>query len=124
MSRKIILTGGKFNSVHKGHVWFLKKARKLGYLVVVLANDIRNKRAYAVYARKRKKAIEELKIADKVVVGSRKSFVKVVKEYRPNIIVLGYDQKLPDKKTKDYIRKNKINVVRFGKHGSYSTRGL
>ena len=121
MKRKIVLIGGKFNHIHPGHVWLLKKAEKLGYLVVVLANDKHNRRSYAMPARKRKIMIEKLKIADKVVIGSPTSFVRVVKKYKPNIIVLGYDQRMPDKETEEYVKKNKIKIIRFKKHGRHST---
>ncbi|MEK6887885.1 MAG: adenylyltransferase/cytidyltransferase family protein [Candidatus Aenigmatarchaeota archaeon] len=120
---KIILTGGKFNKIHPGHVWLLKKAKKLGYLVVVLANDKHNKKPYAVNSRKRKAVLEKLDIADKIVIGSPRSFVLVLKKYRPHIIVLGYDQKLPED-TEEYVKKHKIKIIRFRKYGSHSTRNL
>src|SRR3990172_6633890 len=105
---KTILTGGKFNRIHPGHIWLLKKAKKLGYLVVVIAHDSHNKRPYAVPGSKRKKAVEELGVADKVVVGDKNRFVGIVKKFRPDVIVLGYDQKMPDKETKEYTKKAKI----------------
>lgn len=121
---QIVLTGGKFNHIHPGHVWLLKKAKELGYLIVVLANDRHNKRPYAISAAKRKKALQNLKIADKVVVGSPKSFVNVLKRYKPNIIVLGYDQRLPDIETGDYAREHRIIVVRMKKYGSHATKKI
>jgi FAD synthetase len=121
---KVVLTGGKFNKIHPGHIWLLKKAKKLGKLIVVLANDSHNRRPYAVSAKARKKNLAKLKIADKVVVGDPRRFVKVVYKYKPNVIVLGYDQKLPDKETKEAVRKMKIKVVRFRKHGNYKTGEL
>ena len=124
MKQKIVLTGGKFSRIRPGHVWLLKKAKELGYLIVVLAHDRHNKRAYSVTAAKRKKAFQDLDIADKVVVGSPKSFVGVVKKYKPDIIVLGYDQRLPDIETGDYIQKNKIIVIKLRKHGTHSTRKM
>ena len=101
-----------------------KKAKKLGYVIVVLAHDDHNKRPYAVSADMRKKSMKKLDIVNKIVVGDRKSFVKVVKKYKPNIIVLGYDQKIPDKITEDYIRQRKIKIMRFKKHGKHSTSRL
>lgn len=124
MSKKIILTGGKFNKIHPGHIWLLKKAKKLGYLIVVLAHDSHNKRQYAVPAKARRKNLESLKIADKVVIGDKKRFVKVVKNFRPDVIVMGYDQNMPDKETEEYAKEKKIKVVKFGKHGNYRTRQL
>ena len=121
---KTVLTGGKFNKIHPGHLWLLKKAKKLGKLIVVLAHGKHNNRPYAVASKIRKKNLEKLKIANKVVIGSSKGFVGVVKKYKPNIIVLGYDQRIPDKITEDYIKKSKIKIIRFKKYGSHSTRNL
>ena len=121
--KKIVLTGGKFNKIHPGHIWLLKKAKKLGFLVVVLANDNHNKRSYALSARTRKKNLEALKLADKVVIGDPKSFVKVVKKFNPAVIILGYDQQLP-KDTVKFIADEKIKVVRSDKHGDYETKKL
>jgi FAD synthetase len=121
---KTVLTGGKFNHIHSGHVWLLKKAKKLGKLIVVLAHDKHNRREYAMAAKKRKRQIEALGLADKVVIGSSTGFVGTVKKVRPDIIVLGYDQRMPDKITEDYIKEKKIKVVRFKKHGNHSTRKL
>ncbi len=121
---RTILTGGKFNHMHPGHAWLLRKAKKLGKLIVVIAHDRHNKRLYAVPAKIRKKNIGKLGVADKIVVGSPTGFVGVVKKYRPDVIVLGYDQKIPDKITKDYIRQRKIKIMRFKKHGKHSTNRL
>src|SRR3989344_3786815 len=110
-NRTVVLTGGTFNSLHLGHEYLLKKSKTLGdYLVVVLANDKHDKKPNAVPAK--------LRIADKVVVGSPNSFVGVVHRFKPKIIVLGYDQKLPDGETKKAAKKMKIKVVRCGRYKS------
>jgi len=121
---KKVLIGGKFNQIHPGHLWLLKKAKKLGYLIVVLAHEKHNKRTYSVSSKLRKKNLEKFRLADKVVVGSSSGFVGVVKKYKPDVIVLGYDQKLPDRVTSDYVKMQKIKILRFKKHGKYSTRKL
>lgn len=121
---KIILTGGKFNRIHPGHVWLLTKAKRLGYLIVVLAHDKHNRRSYAVPAAKRKKNLEKLGMADKVVIGDPERFIKVVYRFHPSIIILGYDQKLPDKETEEYVKKKKIKVIKFRKFGNHSTQRL
>ena len=113
-----VLTGGKFNSIHPGHVWFLKKAKALGKLVVVIANDRNNDRPYALPSKERKKHLEELGIADEVVVGNAGDFSIVLKNIRPSVIVLGYDQSLPEGLEG---KLDKIKVIRFEKHGNYST---
>lgn len=119
---KIVLIGGKFNTIHKGHLWFLKKAKALGDgLVVVLANDVHNKRPYALPAAKRKKLLAATKIPDRIVVGDRKNYFKVIGKFRPAVIVLGYDQKLPPR-TRSRIKNLGIKIVKLRKHGNYSSR--
>lgn len=121
-----VLTGGKFNRIHEGHLFLLKKAKKLGdRLVVVLAHDSHNKREYALPAEDRKKQLEETGIPDDVVTGDPSDYSKVIEKYEPDIIVLGYDQELPEgivEKIKA-IGKN-IKIVKLGQHENHKTRDL
>lgn len=114
--KKTVLAGGTFNSIHPGHIYFLNEAKKLGdELVVVLAHDRNNKKPYAVLAEKRKKLLKSLGIADKILIGCVKDKTKIIKKINPNIIALGYDQKLPEGLMG-------FKVVRINKLGNYSTR--
>ncbi len=101
MSKRKVLAGGVFNLVHKGHEFFLRKAKALGdYLVVVVANDrtaARTKKYDVLPQSERKENVERLGIADKVVIGDERDFLKVVREEKPNVIALGYDQKTDEK---------------------------
>ncbi len=118
-----ILTGGKFNKIHPGHKWLLRKSKKLGNLTVVVAHDKNNKRAYALPAEQRANNVRALKIANKVVIGSPTSFVATVKKFKPDVIVLGYDQRMP-KGVSEYVKKKKLAVVKFNCHKDYKTRRL
>lgn len=121
---KKVLVGGCFNSIHPGHIYFLKKSKEIGdYLIVVIANDIHNKKPYAVPQENRKASLEKMGIADKVVIGNEKDFSAVVRKEKPDIIALGYDQKLLGKTRKE-AEKMKIKIVRIGKFGEHSTRKL
>ncbi len=88
---------GTFDVVHKGHEYFLKKARKMGdYLVVVVALD---ETVEAVKKRKPKynaiemaEHVKALGIADKVILGGREDKLKVILDEKPDVICLGYDQ--------------------------------
>jgi FAD synthetase len=114
--KKKVLVGGSFNAIHPGHVYFLKEAKKLGdELVVVLTHDKNNKKPYAISARGRKKLLKFLNIADKILVGDFRDKTKVIKKIRPDIIALGYDQKLPEGLVG-------FKVARIKKLGDYSTR--
>ncbi|MBI2971657.1 MAG: adenylyltransferase/cytidyltransferase family protein [Candidatus Aenigmarchaeota archaeon] len=120
---KKVLTGGKFNSIHPGHVYLLQQAKALGsMLVVVLAHDRHNGKPYAVPAEKRKKNIEKLGIANKVLTGHPDSFVQTVLEEKPDIIALGYDQQLPKDVTRELLKQLAIRVVRIKKFGEYGTK--
>ncbi len=92
-----VLCGGRFNFPHEGHVHFLKKAKAYGdYLIVVIAHDTHNiKKSEIVEMDKRKQNIQKLGLANEVVIGDSKDFFKVVEKHRPQIIALGWDQKLP-----------------------------
>ena len=121
---KKVLAGGCFNKIHPGHLYFLNKAKSFGdYLVVVLAHDKNNKKSCAIPAVKRKKNLEKLKIADKIITGHPTDFLKTVKKLKPDIIALGYDQKL-SKKLKNEIRELKIKTKIIKKFGKYSSRKI
>lgn len=110
-----VLCGGRFNFLHPGHRYFLKKARDLGdYLVVVIAHDVHNlKRNERKQMEERKKQIENLGIADNVLIGDQKDFFNVVLEEKPKIIALGWDQKLPFPESK--LDELKIKIVKIDK---------
>ncbi len=112
---KKVLVGGVFNIVHPGHEFFLKKAKALGdYLIVVIAHDktAKKTKSYAILGQKeRKRNVEKLGIADKVVTGDERDFMKVVREEKPDIIVLGYDQEMTERELKRLLDENGIACV-------------
>lgn len=114
--KKKVLAGGSFNTIHPGHVYFLNEAKKLGdELIVVLTNDKNNIKPYAVLARERKKLLKSLGIADKILIGDSKDKTKIIKKIKPDLVVLGYDQDIPNSL-------EGVKVVRINKLGDYSTK--
>jgi len=101
---KKVLVGGVFNIAHDGHAFFLKKAKELGdYLIVVIAHDEtaqRTKKYKIASQEERKKNVEKLRIADKVVIGDERDFMKVVREEKPDVIALGHDQQMKEDELK------------------------
>ena len=116
---KKVLVGGVYNLVHKGHELFLNKAKELGdYLVVVVASNRTaslTKKYPVLDAKTRKKNIEKLGIADKVVIGDERDFIKVVRREKPNVIALGYDQKISEKELRRLLSNQGIDcgIVRI-----------
>ncbi|MEM5798011.1 MAG: adenylyltransferase/cytidyltransferase family protein [Candidatus Aenigmatarchaeota archaeon] len=124
MKKKRVLVGGTFNVLHPGHIFFLKKAKMLGdELIVVLANDKTARKNGKLFspASERKRLLSSLKFVDKVVIGAwPKNEEKFVKKFKPDIIAIGYDQKIGPglKKLKN------VRIVRIRKYGNYSSRKI
>jgi cytidyltransferase-like protein len=117
---KTVLAGGCFNRIHDGHIYFLKRAKTLGdYFVVVLTNDSNNRKRYRMPAEIRKTNLVKLGIADKILIGNRKNYSKIVEKVRPDIIALGYDQELPAG-----IDETRYKIAKINKYGEYSTSKL
>lgn len=50
-------------------------------------------------------------IADEVVVGDPHGFAQTLRRVTPDILVLGYDQKLPDPETEAAVKELGVSVV-------------
>lgn len=108
----IVFAAGCFNRVHPAHLRLLRQAKVLGdRLVVVLSNDAHNRKSNAVPAAERKKKLESYGVADEVVVGDADSFAESLRRVSPAVLVLGYDQKLPDPETEEAVRELAVRVV-------------
>lgn len=107
-----VFAAGCFNRVHPAHLRLLRQAKVLGdRLIVVLSNDAHNKKPNAVPAAERKKRLEGYGIADEVVVGDADSFAESLRRVHPDVLVLGYDQKLPDPETEKAVESLGVRVV-------------
>lgn len=88
---------GTFDYLHAGHENLFIQARELGNeIVAIIARDktVRNIKG-EIPDHDEKERLENLKDtgwAEFVVLGNPKDKTKVIKEYRPDIIALGYDQ--------------------------------
>lgn len=118
MPRKV-LVGGVFNIAHRGHELFLRKAKERGdFLIVVIASNrtANVTKGYMIADQKeRKRNVEALGIADKVVLGHDTDFMETVRRERPDVIVLGHDQKISEKELKRLLLKEgmRCEVVRI-----------
>lgn len=88
---------GTFDYLHAGHENLFIQARELGdEIVAIIARDktVRNIKGETP-DHNEKERLENLKNtgwAEMVFLGNPKDKTKVIKEYRPEIIALGYDQ--------------------------------
>ncbi len=127
---KKVMAGGTFSILHPGHVQFLRKAKSLGdCLVVVIAHDstvLRNKGVLLAPAGDRKRLVESIRFVDKVVIGRKDDFLRVVESERPDVIALGYDQHRDMEWLLKRLGKNvsKPRIVTIKRFGNYSTKQI
>lgn len=97
ITKKTVLVFGTFDLLHPGHRAFLRQAKKLGdVLVVVVARDLTvnklKRHAPHQVELKRAQNVKKLKLANRVLLGSLKDPYQIIKKIKPDIIALGYDQ--------------------------------
>jgi FAD synthetase len=109
-----VMATGVFDLIHLGHLYFLQEAKKLGdELVVVVATDktARNLKHIPITPQDmRVKLVEELKPVDKAVLGYEDDRYRIVKELKPDIIALGYDQQHDEQQIKSDLKKMGMDV--------------
>jgi FAD synthetase len=113
---------GTFDLLHMGHIYYLKEAKKLGdVLVVVVATDatVRKLKHDPITPQDiRVNLIKELKIVDEAYLGHEQDMYAIVEEIKPDIIALGFDQIHDTVTIKNELKKRKLNVqvVRLSKY--------
>ncbi len=112
---KVVLAGGVFDIIHPGHIYFLKKAKELGdVLVVVVARDtnvIKFKGNSPMNNENlRRELVGAIKYVDAAILGDENDLMKTVQVVRPDIIALGYDQVHSEKEFSEKSKNMGINL--------------
>lgn len=126
--QKIVLASGVFDLLHLGHVKFLEAAKKAGgkysKLIVIVARDCTVEkikgRKPIIPENQRCRLINSLKVVDEAILGYESLDIEeVIKKIKPELIVLGHDQKVMKKNVQDYIQNKDVNikVITIGKFG-------
>ena len=118
-----IICTGTFDMLHAGHLHYFEQAKLLGSkLIVIVARD-KNVEAERgklplMNENDRLKLIQNLKIVDKAVLGNENDKLKTVEELKPDIICLGYDQKVDEHLLKQELMKRhiKTQIVRISSY--------
>jgi len=114
-----VMATGTFDLLHLGHIYYLKEAKKLGNeLAVVVATDatVRRLKHEPVNSEEiRLGLIKELKIVDEAYLGHEDDMYEIVKEIKPDMIALGFDQIHDEKKIISELKKRNLSakVVRL-----------
>ena len=124
--KTVVLASGVFDLLHLGHVKFLEDAKKAGgenaKLVVIIARDSTVEKTKGrkpiMPENQRCSLVESLKVVDEAMLGYQNfSIGEVIKNVKPDVIALGYDQEDMEKEVRNYLGKHKlgVKVVRIGK---------
>jgi len=114
-----VMATGTFDLLHMGHIYYLKEAKKLGdTLAVVIATDstVRKLKHEPINPQDiRLKLIKELRIVDEAYIGHEDDIYKIVKEIKPDIIALGFDQIHNENEIKNQLKNRdiKAKIVRL-----------
>ena len=114
-TKKIVLAGGVFDIIHPGHIHTLNAAKALGgVLVVAIATDKTakkmKKRSPLHNQELRRELVSCLSMVDEAIVGHEDDIFQTVKQVKPDIIVLGYDQVHQEKFISDGCKRINLNV--------------
>ncbi len=95
--KKLVMIFGTFDYLHAGHENLFKQAKELGdEIIAVVARDktVRNIKNEDPEnnEKTRLQTLKDTGWANLVILGNAKDKTKVIKDYRPDIIALGYDQ--------------------------------
>jgi FAD synthetase len=96
-----VVCAGTFDHLHPGHIDFLRQAKALGdELIVIVARDenvLRIKGIEPEHEGYRKLNLEKTGIPDSVLLGNLgKDPLAILKELAPDIVALGYDQRVSE----------------------------
>ena len=135
---KIVLATGAFDLLHLGHVRFLEASNRRGgpgaKLIVVVARDKtvlnRKGRMPILPEDQRRELVGSLRVVDKAILGhTRLDLLGVLREVRPDIISVGYDQKQIKASVEKLLREQDLHVrvvqiPKFGPNGLNSSTGI
>lgn len=129
-SKKVVFTNGCFDILHKGHVAYLQKAKKLGDVLVVGMNSNASVRRLKgsdrpVNSEKdRAFVLSALGCVDKVVIFSEDTPERLIRALRPDVLVKGGDWKKEDVIGAPFVESygGKVRILPFVK--GFSTTGL
>jgi FAD synthetase len=135
---KIVLATGAFDLLHLGHVRFLEASKRRGgpgaKLIVVVARDktvlSRKGRVPIVPEDQRRELVGSLRVVDKAILGhTHLDLLGVLREVRPDIISVGYDQKQIKASVERLLREQGlpvrlVQIPKFGSSGLNSSTGV
>jgi cytidyltransferase-like protein len=121
---KKVMVFGTFDILHLGHIDLFKQAKQYGdVLFVVVATDARTttiKKTAPLHTQKeRKQLLESIQNIDTVMLGDSDDVYKAIRQERPDIIALGYDQQLFVEKLEIMLEEEKLDNTQIVRLKAY-----
>lgn len=118
---KKVIVFGAFDGLHPGHLNFFKQAKKHGDFLIVSVG--RDSNVFKIKGKKplfneeeRLALVSNLKIVDRVVLGAPDDFYSHIKNEKPDVVCLGYDQWAKEddvRRELDSVGLSKCKIVRL-----------
>ena len=110
------MASGVFDILHTGHISYLEQAKALGdelYVVVASDNTVRkNKHEPITPERMRVRIVSALKPVDVAMIGTDSGdMFAILDEVRPDVIVLGFDQKFDENTLSEELKKRGFDIA-------------
>jgi len=90
-----VLATGTFDILHPGHIFYLEESAKLGdelWVIVARDGNVRHKPKPILPETQRLMMVSALKAVDHAVLGDEVDMWRPIREIRPDIITLGFNQ--------------------------------
>ena len=112
---KKIMVFGTFDILHPGHIDLFRQAKEYGdYLVVVVAHDETVKAVKGKYPTNKQAAriavVKKQTVVDEVLAGGEGDKLQAIKDVKPAVICLGYDQQTFVAELLAWIDKNILDI--------------
>ena len=92
-----VMVFGTFDGLHEGHLDFFRQAKEYGdYLIVAVARDVNVKKIKNKLPinneNERLAIVKQCGLVDEARLGYENDPYKIIKEVKPDVICIGYDQ--------------------------------
>ena len=117
--RRLVMGFGTFDAVHPGHLFYLGELGKLGdELLIVIARDANVERIKGkpphFTEEERKQAVVQTGLADRVILGNHGDVLQVLRDFQPDFLGFGYDQRVNIEELKEKFPE--IEMIRLDSH--------
>ena len=113
-----VLATGTFDILHPGHVKYLSESKKLGdelFVIVAREEMVHHKPKPFIPEEQRLAMVEALEVVDHAVLGDPQDMFRPVREIRPDIVTLGYNQHFSEEELSEQLERMglRVKVVRI-----------